>query len=603
MAAAAAARRLSPSTGFYTDLAILPIGRTLVDNPTADMRPAFGSPIPVFAKVDADSNGTFVDFYHAIAVLNEVGNKLEHFQRCYLHHSQILKAGPTLQIWAVDGAEAEQGKMSSFAVDFKLEKVNSDFYSAIQEKKSKSLVKETADANGNKETTTTVSKFEEKIEQSSAKMYFHYYGQLLHQQNMMQDYVRTGTYYAAVIENQADFQGRVVVDVGAGSGILSLFAAQAGAKHVYAVEASDMAYYARKLIAGNQPYGQRITVIHGKVEEVELPEKADILISEPMGTLLVNERMLESYIIARDRFLVPKGKMFPSIGRIHMAPFSDEYLYSEIASKALFWHQQSYYGVNLKPVHDSAFQGYFSQPVVDAFDPRLLIAAPVIHTIDFTTAKEEDLFEIDVPLEFQSVVAARVHGLACWFDVLFDGSMAQRWLSTAPGAPTTHWYQLRCVLSQPLYVLAGQPITGRLHLVAHSSQSYTIHLTMSASMWGPGGVRGGVLQTSTAKLDLKEPYYRMSQSPAYAWTQQDQASQYREETIAQQQMQQQVDGMSIQQAGMSLQQAGIPQEVASQVPTQTLVQQQQLAVSSIAQVPQQVPQQLQQYYPQNYWAS
>jgi histone-arginine methyltransferase CARM1 len=135
-----------------------------------------------------------------------------------------------------------------------------------------------------------------------------------------------------------------------------------------------------------------------------------------------------------------------------------------------------------------------------------------------------------VPLEFQSVVAARVHGLACWFDVLFDGSTAQRWLSTAPGAPTTHWYQLRCVLSQPLYVLAGQPITGRLHLVAHSSQSYTIHLTMS------GGVRGGVLQTSTAKLDLKEPYYRMSQSPAYAWTQQDQASQYREETIAQQQV-------------------------------------------------------------------
>ncbi len=58
----------------------------------------------------------------------------------------------------------------------------------------------------------------------------------------------------------------------------------------------------------------------------------------------------------------------------------------------------------------------------------------------------------------------------------------------------------------------------------------------AASMWGPGGVRGGVLQTSTAKLDLKEPYYRMSQSPAYAWTQQDQASQYREETIAQQQV-------------------------------------------------------------------
>ncbi|XP_050878504.1 probable histone-arginine methyltransferase 1.3 [Lathyrus oleraceus] len=141
------------------------------------------------------------------------------------------------------------------------------------------------------------------------------------------------TYYAAVIENRADFTGRVVVDVGAGSGILSLFAAQAGAKHVYAVEASEMAEYARKLIAGNPTLAQRITVIKGRVEDVELPEKADILISEPMGTLLVNERMLESYVIARDRFLTPTGKMFPGVGRIHMAPFTDEYLFIEIANK------------------------------------------------------------------------------------------------------------------------------------------------------------------------------------------------------------------------------------------------------------------------------
>ncbi|CAL5343203.1 unnamed protein product [Camellia sinensis] len=131
------------------------------------------------------------------------------------------------------------------------------------------------------------------------------------------------TYYAAVIENCTDFVGRVGVDVGAGSSILSLFAAhvtprklgKAGAKHVYAVEASEMAKYARKLIAGNPLLAQRITVVKGKVEEVELPEKADILISEPMGTLLVNERMLETYVIARDRFLVPNGRMFPTIGR------------------------------------------------------------------------------------------------------------------------------------------------------------------------------------------------------------------------------------------------------------------------------------------------
>ncbi|GKC67879.1 probable histone-arginine methyltransferase 1.3 [Tanacetum coccineum] len=90
------------------------------------------------------------------------------------------------------------------------------------------------------------------------------------------------SYYAAIIENQVYFVGRVVVDVGTGSGILSLFAAQAGAKHVYVVKASEMADYAQKLIAGNPLLAQRITVIKRKLEDIELPEKADILISEPM---------------------------------------------------------------------------------------------------------------------------------------------------------------------------------------------------------------------------------------------------------------------------------------------------------------------------------
>ncbi|GJP32004.1 hypothetical protein CLOM_g16552, partial [Closterium sp. NIES-68] len=379
--------------------------------------------------------------------------------------------------------------------------------------------------------------FDRKIEASSAKMYFHYYGQLLHQQNMLQDYVRTGTYYAAVLENRADFEGKIVVDVGAGSGILSLFAARAGAKHVYAIEASNMAHYASKLAAGNPLLGQNITIIHGKAEDVSLPFQADVLISEPMGTLLVNERMLETYVIARNRFLKPGGKMFPSAGRIHVAPFSDEYLYVEMANKALFWQQRSYYGVDLTPLHGDALNGYFAQPVVDAFDPRILIAPSTSHPIDFNAIQEGDLFEIDIPLSFKSNMAARLHGLACWFDVLFSGSSVQRWLSTAPGAPTTHWYQLRCVLAQPLYVFAGQLITGRLRLVAHSAQSYTIHLTLSTHAWSPDGTVGGVLQSSTGKLDLKEPYYRMSQA-SLAWTQEQ--PQVQAQTQTQQQVLQQM---------------------------------------------------------------
>lgn len=83
--------------------------------------------------------------------------------------------------------------------------------------------------------------------------------------------MRTGTYYSAILGNPDDFRGRVVMDVGAGSGILSLFAAQAGAARVYAVEASDMARFARLLADSNPGLGERITVINSKVEEVTLP--------------------------------------------------------------------------------------------------------------------------------------------------------------------------------------------------------------------------------------------------------------------------------------------------------------------------------------------
>ncbi|CAL9133530.1 unnamed protein product [Musa acuminata var. zebrina] len=446
-----------------------------------------------------------------------------------LQNIQIFKLGPLELLCASEETGGDDSEEKSFSRAFKIvfgTKVEcKSFYSACEQWKLGVVGARTGEPLANGRLTVPKSKFDNKIDTTSAKMYFHYYGQLLHQQNMLQDYVRTGTYYAAVIENRVDFHGRVVVDVGAGSGILSLFAAQAGAKHVYAVEASEMAEYARRLVTGNPSLGQRITVIKGKIEEVELPEKADILISEPMGTLLVNERMLETYVIARDRFLIPDGKMFPSLGRIHMAPFSDEYLYVEIANKALFWQQHNYYGVDLTPLYGSAFQGYFSQPVVDAFDPRLLVSPPIIHTLDFTSMKEEDLYEIDIPLNFVSSVGTRVHGLACWFDVLFNGSSVQRWLTTAPGAPTTHWYQLRCVLAQPIYVMAGQEITGRFHLVSHSAQSYTIFLTMSAKMWGAGADQGGILQTSSCKFDLKEPYYRLSQPQPYVLQQDQQSNQ------------------------------------------------------------------------------
>lgn len=69
---------------------------------------------------------------------------------------------------------------------------------------------------------------------------------------MLEDHKRTGAYYNAVMQNRRQFKDKVVLDVGTGSGILAIFSAMAGAKKVYAVEATDMAKHARTLVAHNK---------------------------------------------------------------------------------------------------------------------------------------------------------------------------------------------------------------------------------------------------------------------------------------------------------------------------------------------------------------
>jgi type I protein arginine methyltransferase len=188
-----------------------------------------------------------------------------------------------------------------------------------------------------------------------------------------------------------------VLDVGAGSGILSFFAAQAGAKKVYAVEASNMAQYAHQLVQANH-LGDKIKVIAGKIEEIDLPE-IDVIISEPMGYMLFNERMLETFLHAK-KWLKPGGKMFPSRGDLHIAPFTDESLYIEQYNKANFWFQTHFHGVDLSSMRASAMKEYFRQPVVDTFDIKCVLAKSVRHIVDFMTAEEEDLHKITIPLEF-----------------------------------------------------------------------------------------------------------------------------------------------------------------------------------------------------------
>lgn len=183
---------------------------------------------------------------------------------------------------------------------------------------------------------------------------------------MLADYVRTGTYQKAVFNNSQDFAGKVVLDVGTGSGILAFFAVQAGAKKVYAIDASDSVHVARKIAAANG-FSDRMEIIQGKVEDIELPEKVDIIISEPIGFLLVHERMLESYVTAREKFLKPGGLMMPTTGSILLCPFTDDALYREQASKATFWNNTNFFGIDFSSVSSQAHGEYFSQAIVGMY--------------------------------------------------------------------------------------------------------------------------------------------------------------------------------------------------------------------------------------------
>ncbi|CAK8576270.1 unnamed protein product [Lathyrus sativus] len=109
--------------------------------------------------------------------------------------------------------------------------------------------------------------------------YFHSYAHLDIHQEMIKDRVRTDTYREAIMRHQSLTVGKVVVDVGCGTGILSIFCAQAGAKRVYAVDASDIALQANEVVKAND-LSDVVIVLHGRVEDVEIDEEVDVIISE-----------------------------------------------------------------------------------------------------------------------------------------------------------------------------------------------------------------------------------------------------------------------------------------------------------------------------------
>lgn len=283
--------------------------------------------------------------------------------------------------------------------------------------------------------------------------YFSSYDHFGIHEEMLKDQTRTLAYRSAIYQNAHMFKGKVVLDVGCGTGILSMFAARSGAKHVIGVDMSNIINMARKIVDLNG-FSNKITLIQGKMEEIELPfPKVDIIISEWMGYFLLYESMLDTVLYARDRYLVPGGLILPDKATMHIAGIEDgEYK----AEKIGFW--RDVYGFDYTPFQEVVM----SEPLVDVVDQRSVSTNSYkIADFDLNTVKIEDL-AFRSNWHIKATRNDRVHALLVWFDIDFSRLDTPVQFSTGPYTEYTHWKQTVFYLKDALTLNTGELIHGSI---------------------------------------------------------------------------------------------------------------------------------------------
>ena len=284
-----------------------------------------------------------------------------------------------------------------------------------------------------------------------ANYYFNSYAHFGIHEDMISDVARTSAYQRAILNNADAFEGKIVLDVGAGSGILSMFAAKAGAKHVYALECSGIVHLGRQIVADNN-LTDKITFIQGKAEEISLPvDKVDIIISEWMGYFLIYESMLDTVIYCRDKWLVPGGLMFPDRATIHVAAMEN----FELRDKAVT-NWRDVWGYKM----DFMTQQVLQEAAVDIFESRRIVSdSACIMDIDLNKVTVAELdFESGFTLRFKRKDFG--HYLVTWFDTFFPNDSAV--LSTALTVRPTHWKQTAFALPIECVGEEGDEIIGSL---------------------------------------------------------------------------------------------------------------------------------------------
>ncbi|GAA5943583.1 protein-arginine omega-N methyltransferase HMT1 [Sporobolomyces koalae] len=288
---------------------------------------------------------------------------------------------------------------------------------------------------------------------TSADYYSDSYAHFGIHEEMLKDEVRTLSYRNSMWWNKHLFKDKVVLDVGCGTGILSMFAAKAGAKKVIGIDMSNIIDQAQKIVEANG-FSDTITLIKGKMEEVVLPvDKVDIIISEWMGYFLLYESMLDSVLYARDKYLVPGGLMFPDEATMYIAAIEDQEYKEE---KIGFW--DDVYGFDYSCIKEIALK----EPLVDTVDLKAVVTNPCkLATFDLLTVTKEQLKFI-ANFKLTATRNDYVHAFLGWFDCAFRACHKPVSFSTGPHAKYTHWKQTVFYLNEMITVNANDNIEGTI---------------------------------------------------------------------------------------------------------------------------------------------